>query len=333
MEGVLPIIKHFSGCDYHRIVNPCRYMGFDIDSIPKRSTDNLLKDIKLLYFNRSPENEYDKLMFFKRKYGFKLLLDLDDYWELNMTHPLRPYWIENKMGEDIIQWMKVADAVTVTTSRLADKVKQYNKNVYIIPNGLPFDDGQFNTTRNESDFTRFIYTGGDSHLYDVALLRNPLGKVNNLNKAKFILAGYNEKKPKIWNRMEGVFKQAKNYQRIPGQPLDTYMDVYNDSDVCIIPLESNIFTPYKSNIKFLEAGCKNIPVICSFTPPYSDEPNKNIVRYASNAREWLHWFKYYHDNRNAMIDDGLQLGEYVRKFYDLRKVNELRKQLFEYLMN
>lgn len=333
MQGVLPIIKHFSGCDYHRIINPCQYMGFDIESIPKKSTDELLKDTKILFFNRSPDNDFDKVMYFKKKHGFKLVLDLDDYWELNINHPLYPAWIKNKMGEEIIQWMKVAEAVTVTTSRLADKVKTYNPNVFVIPNALPFDEGQFNNQRSESHFTRFIYTGGESHVWDVGLLRTAMRKVNHFSKSKFILSGYQPNNPKIWTKMESVFKPAKNYERRNFQLLHNYMDVYTDADVCIIPLESNIFTPYKSNIKFLEAGCKNMPVICSLTPPYSDEPNKDMVMYASNTHEWLHWFKYCQDNPNYVKEEGLRLGEYVREFYDLRKVNELRKQLFEYLMN
>lgn len=331
MQGVLPVVKHFSGCDYHRIINPCKHMGFDIEAIPKKSTDDLLKDVKILFFNRSPENDFDKVMYFKKKHGFKLVLDLDDYWELNINHPLYPTWMKNKMGEEIIQWMRVSEAVTVTTSRLADKVKTYNPNVFVIPNALPFDEGQFNNQRSESEFTRFIYTGGESHVWDVGLLRTTMSKVNNLPKAQFVLSGYQP--TKIWTKMESVFKQAKNYERRNFQPLNSYMNVYTDADVTIIPLESNIFTPYKSNIKFLEAGCKNMPVICSHTPPYSDEPNKEMVRYASNTREWLYWFKYYHDNPNALKEDGLMLGEYVRKNYNLYEANETRKQLFEYLIN
>lgn len=311
-----------------------RYLGFDIESIPRKSTEDLLKETKILFFNRSPENSFEKVMYFQKLCGFKIVLDLDDYWELNSRHPLYNTWIEKKMGEDILQWLKVAHAVTVTTPRLADKVKAINPNVHVIPNALPFDEGQFTKTRSESNFTRFIYTGGESHVWDVGLLRTPLSKVNGLPNAQFVLAGYQPKNPKVWTKMESVLKQAKNYERREFKPLDSYMSLYRDADVTIIPLERNIFTPYKSNIKFLEAGCKNMPVICSNTPPYSDEPvYLEGIRYAQNTREWLQWFKYYHDNKNAVIDDGLQLGEYVRKNYDLKDANEMRKQLFEYLIN
>ena len=237
------------------------------------------------------------------------------------------------MGEDIVRWMKVADYVTVTTKRLADKVMEFNKNVMVIPNGLPFGEGQFTDLRTESNFTRFVYTGGESHSWDVALLRNVMPKTRNLPLAQFVLAGYQPKNPQAWAKMDSVFKLAKNYERQNFRPLDSYMSAYRDADVCIIPLESNIFNPYKSNLKFIEAGCKNIPVICSMAPPYSDQPYPESIMFAKNTKDWLYWIKYCYDNPEFVKQDGLKLGEYVREHYDLRNINETRKQLFEYLMN
>jgi glycosyltransferase involved in cell wall biosynthesis len=309
------------------------YLGFDISSVPKLSTDELLKTVKVLFFNRNTHDSVEKVLRFQKRHGFKIVMDLDDYWHLNVNHPLYPTWIKNKMGETIVDWLKHANAITVTTARLADKVRAYNKNVHVIPNGLPFGDGQFNDFKKESDHTRFIYTGGESHVRDIDILKIPFTKLINVPNARFILAGYSPKNPKVWDKMEKVFKLTKNYRMVNYMPLNSYMNVYQDADVSVVPLEHNIFTPYKSNIKFQEAGCKNIPIICSSVPPYSDEPDKSKVMYASNTREWLHWLKYCHDNKNFVKEKGLELGEYVRENYDLRKMNEYRKQLFESLMN
>lgn len=335
MNGILPIIKNNSGCDYHRIINPMVNMGFDMSSLPKRSTDEILKETKILLFNRTPGNTVEEVLKQKNKFGFKIIQDLDDYWELNVTHPMYKTWNDNNMGKDIVKWLHHADAVTVTTARLADKVRLYNKNVHVIPNALPFDEGQFTSFRTESTFTRFIYTGGDSHLWDINVLRTPMSKLQNVPNAKFILTGPHN--PKIWSKMENVMTaggKLKSFERRETRPLNSYMKVYEDADVSIIPLEHNIFTPFKSNIKFLEAGCKNMPVICSDTPPYSDEPvYLDGIRYAKNTKDWLHWFKYYHSNPNSLKENGLELGEYVREHYSLYKMNIYRKQLFENLIS
>ena len=333
MQGILPIIKNNSGCDYHRVINPMNYLGMDTRTIPKISTEEMLADTKVLFFNRTPNNPIQKVLDYKRKYGFKIVIDTDDIWELNVRHPMYKVWTEKRMGEEIHDWIKVADAVTVTTARLADKVRPINKNVHVIPNGLPFDSGQFTANKTESDLCRFIYTGGESHVWDVQVLRDVMKKTNVLSNSSFILAGYNPSKAHNWSKMESVFRQTKNYERRAGQKLEVYMSVYENADVCIIPLESNIFTPFKSNIKFLEAGCKYMPVICSNVPPYSDEQDKSKVTYAGNVREWFEALKYHHDNPNFVKEKGQELGEYVRKNYDLRKMNVYRTQLFKHLMS
>lgn len=330
MDGVLPIIKHHSGCDYHRIINPMIHLGFDIKNQPQQSNPNVLKETKVLFFNRTPEQDYDKVIHFKKKYGFKLVVDLDDSWELNILHP--SYAVFNKKEDEAVKWIKASDAVIVTTARLADKVRDLNKNVHVIPNGLPFGKGQFNDLKSESNQLRFIYTGAESHVFDVQLLKYPIEKVRNQKQMQFILAGYQDKNPQIWNRIESVFKKHPNYERRSFLPLDKYMNTYIDSDVSLVPLEHNNFTQFKSNLKILEAGCKYIPVICSDVPPYSDEPNREVITFAKNTGDWVKAMTYFYNNPNAVKDKGEILGEYVRKHYDLIKVNEYRKQLFEHLM-
>lgn len=282
-------------------------------------------------FNRKTSNPFDKMMRIQKKYGFKVLLDLDDFWELNVQHPMYKSWNANKTGESILQWVKVADAITVTTKRLADKVLPFNKNVHVIPNALPYGDGQFTTLTTESDKFRFVYAAASSHVYDAQILKNAIGKIRNID-AEFILAGYDAANVNIWNRIEAPFKQAKNYRRVNGKQLITYMTCY-DADVALAPLEANMFTAFKSNLKILEAGCKNLPIICSNVPPYSDEPPAPGIMYASNTREWIEHFQWCFKNPTGVKELGQQLGQYVREYYDLKKVNIYRKQLIDSLIN
>ena len=111
------------------------------------------------------------------------------------------------------------------------------------------------------------------------------------------------------------------------------MNLYNNADVSLIPLERNVFTAFKSNLKILEAGCKNIPAICSFVPPYSDEPRGNVLLFAKNAREWYDHIKYCIKNPTFVKESGIQLGEYVRENYDLTKWNIVRRQIIDSLIN
>lgn len=344
IQGITPIVKTNSGCDYHRIVLPMKCMGFDMDEFTKKNeTDpkQIWKETKVLYFNRDIPNTIEKIKNEKKKYGFKLLMDLDDYWILNHDHTMYKMWNKNKIGEKIVSLLKIADAVTTTTTRLADKVKEINKNVHVIPNGIPFGYEQFNDKKIYNDKKiRFVYTGSATHLEDVALLRSPLSKINSipLLNAEFTLVGYTEATPeskRIWKKMESVFNpftKKFTYCRKSMLPIDEYMDCYSEADVVLVPLIYNIFNPYKSNLKILEAGCKNLPAIVSSVPPYiDDDVLSDAIMWASSGKDWINHIQYCCENPNFVTEEGLALGQTVRAYYDLFKINEYRQQLFDNL--
>ena len=51
-----------------------------------------------------------ELLEYKKKYGFKLIIDIDDYWHLDPWHILADVYPTN----EIIEYIKAADFVTVT---------------------------------------------------------------------------------------------------------------------------------------------------------------------------------------------------------------------------
>lgn len=339
VKSIVPILNKNSGCDYHRIFLPYSYLGVDFKKLDGMRFEDIAKDTRLLVFNRTAKQSLLPYLYYKNKHGFKILVDLDDYWELYYKHELNKEWVKQKMGEQIILSLKNADAVTVTTSLLADKVKQYNKNVHVIPNALPFGDDQFNSDKNPSDKLRFIYAGGSSHLHDLKELSVPFQKVNNnpniIDNCTFTLAGIPLNPPKEWQRIENCFTlngKLKSYNKITVKKLSEYMDVYKDGDICLVPLEGNPFNARKSNLKIIESGCKYNPVICSDVSPYADEPNRDIIMFAKNTREWYEHIKYCVENPHFVHEKGQQLGEYVRQNYDLRKINQYREQLIENLI-
>lgn len=342
MQGLLPIIKHHSGCDYHRVILPLIAMGVDLDSYKGFKVQDKIKETKVFFFNRTPSTEDPNELVKLRKQGdFKVVMDIDDYWVLNTQHTLKGTWNRYNFEKVLPQFLAMADAVTCTTSLLADKIRPINKNVHVIPNALPFGYEQFTDERIDyNGLLRFIYTGGNTHFWDLKELIRPFEKVANnpqFNKASFALCGYNDgnaPSKKDWDGMERTFNlngRIKNYIRRYAYPLNVYMEHYTEADVSLVPLENNIFTSYKSNLKIIEAGCKNIPCIVSDVAPYSQEMNRNVLMYAKNAREWYEHLRYCVLNPTFVKEKGLELGAYVREHYNLYKVNEYRKQLFEHL--
>jgi processive 1,2-diacylglycerol beta-glucosyltransferase len=341
MKGLTAIIKMSSGCDWHRLVMPLKYMGIDINQWKGKTFGDLSPETKILLFNRTPGMDIEVFKPLQKQHGFKIVTDLDDYWDLYPHHILAKSWEANKTAQKIKDCIVASDAVIVTTALLADKVKALNKNVHVIPNALPYDHEQFNSTKVQSEFTRFLYAGGSSHFHDIQVLKRPFEKIINnpkFNKSKFILAGvdYRNKESLVfWNKMENSFSLNG---RIPGYesrgtlPLDSYEDHYSHCDVTLIPLEQNMFNAYKSNLKILESAAKYNPCIASDTSPYSDFPNRDLVMYGSNAATWFDNIKKFAIDPVFLKEKGQALGEYCREHYNLLKINEYRKQLFEHLM-
>lgn len=338
INQIAPVLKPHSGCDYHRIILPLQQMGFDFDTFRAKEPEQSLKDCKILWFNRTPAVHIIPAIEARQAYGFKILLDLDDYWHLSAFHYMRKDWEEWDVPGQIVLAIRNADAISVTTERLANVIKPLNPNVFVIPNGLPFGKDQFvYNEKTESDFTRFIFAGGSSHIRDCRQLIIPLRKLEVhpvKNKSKFIVAGYDDATASsrlVWDKIEGCFNPKKlNYERRYTLPLEHYMEHYDNGDVSIVPLESNYFTSFKSNLKIIEAGCKRMPIIVSKVPPYSDEDSPCL--FASNTREWMDHIKYCANNKNFVTEKGLELEAYVKEKYDLSKINQLRLQLFEKLM-
>lgn len=129
--------KPHSGCDYHRIVIPFNNNNFQ----PK-------KDV--VVFNRIHSKGAEYVLSLKRQ-GVKIVVDLDDFYQLNPEHYLASLYESNTHA--IVAMVKLADVVIVTTEYLAYKIRHLNRNVVVIRNALPFDSGQFTLSNDRSSGT------------------------------------------------------------------------------------------------------------------------------------------------------------------------------------
>lgn len=345
MIKALALYKPDSGCDYHRIVLPFQYDNGMVDNSAFNTAgdtlENRLKVADLVVWNRDFPYGIEAAEELKKQYGFKVVVDLDDYWHLYPHHFLASYYRKKKVSATIIKNILLADAVTVTTARLADKVRPYNPNVHVIPNALPYGQGQFTDQKDESDgHFRFIYAGQRSHLHDLKLIEGPLKHIasKQLNRTGFILAGYNHQyndSTMTWPKMESIVSaggKMPNYRTFLQLPLDSYMTVYEHADACLVPLERNEFNSCKSNLKLLEAAAKRLPVICSHVPPYSEDHDAPVL-WAKKGRDWVEHIRFLSDHPDEAQKLGDQLNSWATKKYNLFAWNKYRFDLYRHIIN
>src|SRR5690606_35079592 len=112
-----------------------------------------------------------------------------------------------------------AECVLVTNDNLAARVisvRGSSKDIHIVPNALPFDEGQFKKT---PQIGGFVYAGGISHVEDVKEIRHlPVKFYGGLNGSTTF-------------------------------PLNRYMTVYDGRLASLVPLQENEFNSCKSNLK------------------------------------------------------------------------------------
>lgn len=330
---ILSLVNNASGCDYHRVRLPITYLkqaGYIQGVTAGLSFEDSLKECDILFYNRLPFNtSLDTILALRVKHGFKIVVDLDDYWKLYPGHLLEVIWKKQDLEQQIVKNVSIADAVICTGDRLHQKILPYNSNVHVVPNGLPFDDDQFIPRQSKHERNAYVYVGGGSHYWDLRLLESTMKKLARHNFTnRVVLSGVAE--ADVYRKMSNVLSASgtlPGFKAVQHQPLSSYMDLYDHGTIALAPLVANEFNAHKSNLKVLEAGCKGMPIIVSDTGPYLDDPCPFIMR-ASKASDFYRWIRWCEANPNHVADNGAALSVYVRQNYDIRRLNYLRLDAF-----
>lgn len=326
---ILALTSKASGVGYHRIMMPLVNMQKEYCLITDSLSEEVLeKGFDIVVMNRMLTIPAELMELYKKKYGFKLVVDNDDFWELDAYHILSDRYKEKNIGEQIVNYLKIADVCTCTHDRLADEIYTYNNNVEILPNALPYGEEQFLDNKIKSDLVRFFWSGSGTHEKDLSIVRFPFKRINF--PIRTVIAGYNEQEKPIWDRMIDAFTSGLklnptiyNYEEVTN-----YMRAYADSDVSVIPLADTKFNAMKSNLKILETAAKKNPAIVSNVHPYKDMP----VCYVNSQKDWYYWIKELTHNEAQRIEMGQNLFNYCNKHFNLHEVNIKRLAIYNKML-
>jgi glycosyltransferase involved in cell wall biosynthesis len=166
----------------------------DIDYAIDFSNDAYLKKYDVIFIHRIPQHRNKEAVDIIKKIknlGIKVVIDTDDHWNLDPSHGLYGIAKQEKIPETLIECLKLADMVTVPTQILANEIKRLNKNVVVLPNAIDPTEEQFKPKPTQSDFIRFGWLGGSSHIKDIELLRGLGTSQNSISeKMQLVLCGF-----------------------------------------------------------------------------------------------------------------------------------------------
>lgn len=356
------IVSPKSGISYHRFVNPLSYLDMGTDWTIEMlwfGEDEHKIDCDILWYSKYLRTDVKWLKKLQEK-GTKIIVDVDDHWELPPSHHVYQQWKDTGRDKVTLENIKMADLVTCSTMKIQSIVRPYNKNTVVLPNAFPYGQPEYCPQSGEQrEKMSFIYSGGSSHYTDVKLLEGKFRRLSSdssvVKSAEFLLAGYEPQMKKMyhspadrsadnnnytltesrgeWDKMASVFKQTNSYKVLPSVNLDHYLRYYDIADVALIPLVDNTWNGYKSVLKVLEASTRKLPVICSKVEPYYPELKdyKGIMWVENN--NWVDPIKWCIKNPQGVKVMGEQLAEDIWENYNLITINETRKQILNSLMN
>lgn len=292
---ILVILPDTSGVGKFRLLSPFTYIqenygdDFHIDIVTNVSDNDeafnnydIIVAHSFIHSNVPFERNIERVEWLKKQ-GKIVIVDFDDYWELDQRHPMFAYSRQSKMSENKVKWMKCANYITVTTPVFRNTI--YNKfklnNVYVFPNAIDDTEKQFIPNPEPSDKIRFGFLGGSSHLYDLELLSNGIQTTYNeyKDKCQFVLCGF-DLRGKI-RELDRETGQVKERDILPEESVWTkYEKIFTDNYRAIDDNYNNILKLYKEDVNIND---NNLPYRRIWTKPvntYATNYNKFDVSLA-----------------------------------------------------
>ena len=345
-----------------RVYNPATKQTEVVMTSEKVSTDDYLKQFDVIHFCRQIDI-YGQTTIVDRlnRLGIPFGLDLDDYWHLPEYHIIYEDYKIYNTPQTVIDSIKAAHFVTCTTPIIAREIEQYNKNVFVIENGIDTNQESWQPDFVRKERLRFGFFQGATHFEDVMSCSQGVVELyrNKKYKDKFqvVLMGFigsqniHEVTPYVayelalTDRMKVlnepyqaylkryVFEGSdlyfnEPYVRVWQTEVDNWGLTYNLADISVIPLLNNRFNRSKSELKLIEAGVKGKACIVSDTQPYKLLANDYNSFLAKKPIDFYNQMKYCITNPNAVEDKAMKLREDVLSKYTLDKLTEKRKELY-----
>lgn len=318
---VLSYVKGLDGCSYHRVYLPNQ--PIEENRVVGQLSEEDLQWCDILHYSRHTMVAVDFLNKYREKYGFKIVVDTDDWWEVGKDHPKYEWWSKSNVPLQIRQHLMNADAVTTTHERLASKIP--HKNIYILPNTVQYGAGQFEYKEQpKSERVRLLYASTVMNYANTFLIAGAMKKLAHL-PIEIVIAGFDEKNPLFDIVVNNLTAGVIPYRTKPWADSKEYMLSY-EGDIGILPNKPTTFNSMKSNLKVLEYAALKMPVVVSKCDPYLGLP----VNYFSGENEFVDQVTSLVTNLELRKTSGEDLYKFCNENYKMSP--ELRIKAYEQII-
>jgi hypothetical protein len=94
----------------------------------------------------------------------------DDVWSLAESNPSAHYWTRPEIRRDVRRCIEAAGIATTPTHVLAEKMRQFNPRVKVLPNMLPRETWEYSAPKAQSEGRVVLgWAGSSSHNEDLGI--------------------------------------------------------------------------------------------------------------------------------------------------------------------
>ena len=301
---ILVIPSDTYGVGKFRILDPFKYIGdnysneIHVDiSFNAENNDDYFKSYDAVVFHSfihklSHEDNISRINWLKNQ-GIKVIMDIDDHWNVDQRHPMYHQVKFNKIGEKKAEYMRLVDYVTTTTPVFANtiKTKLGVKNVFVFPNAVNDEEPQYRPNPIKSDKIRFGWLGGSSHMHDIDLLKNGISHMHYAHQGgvQFVLCGFD-----LRGSVSEIIKETGEQKQRPILPMETVWYKYEQ-----------VFT---DNYNVIPEDYKNH--LMTFTDkPYPDQNEAYVRRWTLDVSKYANNYNYFDVSLAPIVESEFNMNK------------------------
>jgi len=241
---------------------------------------------------------------------------------------------ENGVGGEILADPYVKTCTT-TTNFLADKLREHNKKVFIVPNKLTEKDVEIaneiisDNSRKISVDSRVVrigyFSGTLSHNKDFATVSDALMEImEKYENAELVLVGPLDVESKL-------NKYKERIRQLPFVAREKHFANIAGIDINIAPLEiGNPYCESKSELKYFEAAIVGVPTVAAATEPFKQAIKDGVDGLvAADMYEWIKKLEMLIGNKNLRENMGAMARQKALEKYTT--INANNEEYYHYL--
>lgn len=285
-KRILCIPSDTHGVGKYRILDPYKHLSekygdqfhvdisFDVPNMDSAFNNYDAVVLHTFIHKTSHEQNLERMEWLKKQ-GIKVIVDIDDHWIVDKSHPMYQQIKNNGMVQKRVKMLEIADYISTTTPIFKDTIHKklgLGDITHVFPNAIDPTEEQFQSKPHKSDRVRFGWLGGSSHLKDLLMLGDGINHTlsSYKDKVQFVLCGFD-----LRGKVTEINRQTGQPQQRDILPHETVWFAYE-----------NIFTnKYKSVseeyknylLKFQQQSWEN-----DLNTPYVRRWTEKINKYGFN---------------------------------------------------